>query len=215
MPSVLLLRHSVLPLALALTACAAPAVRDAGSINASARVCCSSVSDLPSPEPATKERAVQLTPLSPHFNFGLGVAPFVQMALSPSTVGIELRTHAKAGGAKLLGGDGTFHYADVRLVFFDATMKPLEATTLSPAKLETVGLAGRYMFVANVAVPPSATSVVVTTNPNSVGQQSTATVRVSGGAAMVPGAIVPLPGGNATIPYTLSPYGEVTLITRP
>jgi hypothetical protein len=170
--------------------------------------CCATLASLPSATSWVNEHKLSLSPQSPHFDFGQGLAPFVHLSLSPAAVAIELRAHG-------MGMIGKRDYVDVRLVFLDADREPLPGVTVLPAKLESVGWASTRMFVANIAVPVKATSVLITSNPGTAGQQGQATIRAGDSAVIISGIVVPLPGGMATVQYALSSYGDVTVVSHP
>lgn len=186
----------------------APALADPAPEQNPAKSCCASLAALPAATPWANEQKLSLTPQSPHFDFGQGLAPFVHLSLNSATVAIELRAHG-------MGVFGKPNFADLRLVFLDSNHEPLPGVTVLPAKLESVGWAGTRMFVANIAVPLNATSVLVTSNPATDGQVEQTSVRTGDSAVIVSGIVVPLPGGMAKIQYALSPYGDVTVVSHP
>lgn len=195
----------------AVLGCAVSQVDDHRRAYAAAKPCCASVADLPPAQPAFDEQAITLTAAALHFDFGLGLAPFVRVQVDPAATPI-LETQALAQASpRLGGGDGTLHFPAVRLLFFDAQARPLPHEPPSPPSFTTVGWSGHYALATNVRVPTGATLVVVTTDPAASGLQGASTYHSPGGGTMVGSTYVPLPGGPRTVVHTLVPYGEVVL----
>ncbi len=149
-----------------------------------------------------------LSATSPHFDFGAGLAPFARFEVNSARAKhLALLSSPKSSG-KLLGGDGTFHYADLQPIFFAADGRRLADVSLSPPIMRTYGLMGTYMYVRYAAVPEGAASVILGTSTRSVGKLGTITGTVPDGGIMVGTIFIPMPGGVRPFPYTLSAYGE-------
>jgi hypothetical protein len=210
------LRFSVLLLFIGLVeGCAPPAIKDPASVSAAAKSCCASLADLPPPSSAEKEHTLQLMPTARHFDFGYGLAPFARFKIGQNIHALEFRAHARYGGARFMGGDDRFHFADVKFAFFDAENQPLTVPSIAPSSLKSMGFSGEYTLVSSIPVPANASTVIVTTNVRSAGQQNSSPVRIAGGGMMLGSTFVAMPGGTPTIAYTLSPYGEVTVLEVP
>jgi hypothetical protein len=101
-------------------------------------------------------------PTSPHFDFGLGLAPFARFGLVPQGEKIiELKAEPRPGWFL---SDGTFHFPDVRVIFFDASGNTVPH--LPPATLPFFDVT---RLTTNVRVPDEAVEVVITTSPESLG----------------------------------------------
>jgi hypothetical protein len=195
-----------------LLGCAAARVQDAVQAQAAAKACCESVAALPAAEQAWYEQTIQLSPASTHFDFGLGLAPFARFRIDAAVSPIlEIRALAK-GSARLAGGDGTMHIAHVKLLFFDAAGVAVAHEPPLPLSFKTIGWAGHYALATNVRVPADARSVIVTTDSREIGRTGAAVYDSPGGGMMMGSTYVPLPGGQRAMPYTLVPYGDVTLV---
>jgi len=195
----------------ALLGCAVSQVDDHRRAYAAAKPCCASVADLPPAQPAFDEQAIALTAAAPHFDFGLGLAPFARVQVDAAAMPI-LETQALAQASpRLGGGDGTLHFPAVRLLFYDAQARPLPHEPTLPPSFTTVGWSGHYALATNVRVPAGATLVVVTTDPIASGLQGASPYRSPDGGMMVGSTYVPLPGGPRTMVHTLVPYGNVVL----
>jgi hypothetical protein len=115
-----------------------------------AKPCCASFDHLPPAVQAYFDQNVALQPSSPHFDFGLGLAPFARLSLHPPGKKVfEVRASSSFGGTI---GDGTFHFPDVRLIFLDSDRKELVHEPPLTASIQG------NVFVSTVRVPENAES---------------------------------------------------------
>lgn len=205
------IRLSAVASAALLFGCAADTAKTA-KIYAEAKSCCSSLAALPQPMPGYFEQDIPLLPSTPHFDFGLGLAPFARLTVEPGHEKVvEIRAYAETSHV-MLGGDGTLHYADVRVAFFDKDGKSLPAANGSKPMIKGVGFAQRYVLASDVKVPAETAVILVTTNPGTIGTKGASTVHVPAGGIMLGSTFVMTPGGGSRMRYTLSPYGTVAVL---
>lgn len=176
--------------------------------------CCPNEQALPEPEALKRVHVVELDPETPHFDFGMGLAPFAKLAFEPNAIeALEIRAYPRGSGT-LFGGDGTFHYANVQLRFYDAAGAPLAFSPPSGARIDTVGWAGHYALISDVQVPHEAATLLITTDARALGERGDAPHSDAGKMVMVSGLFIWVPGRQKNMKYTLSPYGKVELVTR-
>ena len=178
---------------------------------ASKKPCCTSEQALPRATPLAEEQEVELSPESPHFDFGTGLAPFTRLELSPKTTSLEILAHP-TGSGKLFGGDGLLHYANFTAIFYDATGSRLPSTLSEPWIKPHGGLGGFHYF-ADVDVPAGARTVVVTTRIDTIGEKRQG---FTAGSTMIRAgaAFIPVGGGTATLNIALGPYGTVIVVAN-
>jgi len=206
---------SLLALAGLLSACATANINSDMAAYSTATSCCSSASSLPAPRPYSDKIEAAFSPGSPHFDFGQGLAPFVQVTLDPTRAKYIALLSSPRGSGKLLGGDGTFHYADLRPLFLSADGRRLQESALTPPIMRTYGALGTFMYVRYAEVPPEAASVIVASSARDAGRKGEIYGSVPGGGFMLGSTFIPIPAGNQRFLYTLSPYGEVVLLLSP
>jgi len=178
-----------------------------------AKPCCADVGALPAPTVAVQENELKLGPAAPHFDLGFGLAPFARLRIDPSSMKYVSLLAYPRPSARLGGGDGSFHYADLRIVFFDKQGTRLAPAELSAPVIRTHGFAGTYMLIRHTTVPDGAAIAVVTTNPADAGKRGSASTYVPGGGMMIKGTFIPMPGGSQNQAYTWSMYGDAILLT--
>lgn len=195
-----------------LSACAFADIKTDRAAHATAVSCCSSERSLPAPLPYSDKVEAAFTSASPHFDFGQGLAPFVQINLDVGQTKYLTLLSSPRGSSVLLGGDGTFHYADLRPLFIAADGKRLPESVLTPPVMRSYGALGTYMYVRYTEVPADAASVIVASSAKDAGRRGDISGRVPGGGYMIGSTFIPMPGGNQRFPYTLSLYGELVLL---
>jgi hypothetical protein len=179
---------------------------------AAATSCCASENLLPAPKPFGDKVEFAFSSATPHFDFGQGLSPFVQVSLDASRAKyITLLSHPRGSGI-LFGGDGTFHYADARPLFISSDGRRLQDAVLTPPIMRTYGALGTYMYVRYAEVPPEAASVIVVSSIRDAGRKGEIYGSVPDGGVMIGSTFVPMLGGNKRFPYTLSPYGEIFIL---
>lgn len=197
-----------------LAGCTVAGVNADRQAHARAVACCADESLLPSPQPLGRVQVVQFAPDSPHFDFGMELAPFARYQFEPGSVrSLEVRAYPRSSGT-LFGGDGTFHYANVQLRFYDANGQQLQFPEPADARIETVGFAGHYALLNDVEVPPQAAMLLVSTDARAFGARGEATAVDDGRMVMASGLFIWIPQSQREMPFTLSAYGKVELISR-
>lgn len=165
--------------------------------------CCTSRRELPPPEQVYFDQTLRLQPSSPHFDFGLGLAPFVRLSLLPASKKVlEIRAASRPGGTF---GDGTFHFPDVRLIFLDAQQQELPHAPPLTASIQD------NAFVSTIAVPGGAAQVIVTTAPTTAGERKVETRETRSATLAVGGVVISTPKSTSTAAITLVPYGTIYL----
>jgi hypothetical protein len=184
------------------------------NLHAQASACCPDEQSLPPPQPLKGVHMVELGPDTPHFDFGMGLAPFARLAFEPGSIArLQVRAYSRTSGT-LFGGDGTFHYANVQLRFFDSAGAPLPFSAPQEPRIDVVGLTANDALVSEVLVPPDAAMVLVSTDTRRIGERGKATDSDAGGMFMVSAMFIWRPARPSQREFTLSPYGKVEFVSN-
>jgi len=178
-----------------------------------ARSCCESLSSLPSSAPFALEKNLKLDVNTPHYDFGFGLAPFIQYTLTqPIPQQINVMAYA-IGSGKLGGGDGSWFFPDLKLLSIDDAGNIITLPEAIP-KVTTYGFGGNYVLSKTVDIPTSATKLILTTNPRTLGNKDTISVMMPSGGYSAGGYYIPFRYYEQMWPYTTTVYGEAVLVKQ-
>jgi hypothetical protein len=147
---------------------------------------------------------IELSPESPHWDFGSGLAPFVEFSLPQDVKTLSLVTKPFVS-AGLRGGDGRWYFPATKAIFLDKNRRMLPEQSATPRN--DIEFA-TPVKIQNLEVPDAATSIVITSIPSDAGK--------SGKAQQINIGMPALGGGRYyDIEYVLSIYGDAELRTHP
>jgi len=202
-------RKLILLLPVLLTSCA-NLQEDAAALG-KATSCCASLSSLPATSVAARSHYYKLSPESPHFDFGEGLAPFVRFAVDPTQTSHLLIAAQPRGSGTAWGGDGTAHYLSTRAIFFAQTGERLPEIKHLPQSLRLMRPVYAFNLTRVFEVPANAAWVVLTTRSDELGWRGALPVVQPGRLQPAGGVLISIPSYDGVKPMTISPYGDATI----
>jgi hypothetical protein len=205
-------RHITL-FACPLFAACAITTTDLGTVRreiASVRACCSSIASLPTSAPLLTEQLIAFGPSSPHFDFGMGLAPFALYRIDSAKYPASIEVFSTSQGFEPGRVDRSVHYADARVLFYTATMMPVTSPPFVPEpQAKKSDFAGGYKLERMYQVPNGAAFFVVTTDAAAIGTQGSLYYGEASQTVAAGGAFISVPRGAVVGKTKSTPYGEI------
>jgi hypothetical protein len=174
---------------------------------ANAKQCCPSINQLPKAIDFNGRYDGWLKPDNDHFNFGLGLSPFLHLNVDESMLGkkIAVLTTSHTTGLAV-GGELGLRYIEPQIYFLDSDGNFLD---LEEYYYNIELLEGDYMYGIKTIIPNLTASMVIASAQAYAGQERFTSEVLASRVNAVNGIYFPTPTSKGTVKYSSHIYGDV------